>query len=149
MTTEEPYSLGSLIAEKAGVTSDIIDQMVKNGWVPVTESRLPYDVDVDLSRFAQGTGLTVVDSPVFSANGTEHFAAAYKCRVEIRNVTDDPKNLFVNTDLLYPLIIDGIKRIKLTHLFQVVIYRHDLYGYLPPHASVMIRGARVFPVGYV
>jgi hypothetical protein len=132
-----------LAVEKAGVTIDIIDGLVKAGWVPVSESRTPYHITVDLRLITKDSEIAVVDSPVFGVDGKPYYAAPYKCPVSVDFGLDDPKDLSEMNPAVYQIVVESIRRLKLTHLFEVAVYRPELYGYVAPCASVCIRGARV------
>ena len=123
---------------------EVIEQMKKDGWLPVTPERQPYQANVlpQLRVALAAAGFIFVDAPTFKIGDVNYCVCTRRCRVDIAAPLLDDPTIFGRPDFT-EAVIQNLRKLGATHVFQVNVLRLALYGLLPPTASVSIRSARV------
>jgi hypothetical protein len=129
--------------EKLSILTKILEHLQTGTWLPVADYRKPYTVEVPISdELLKEFGLTRVTQPFFFIEEQACHALSLRapfCMVAV----DDPKAVPTLGDNQVRLILKCAKeKFGLTHLFQVLWERGEVYGYVPPDLALIIRGHR-------
>jgi len=132
------------LATKIADMGALIDAMVKGGWVPVTDDRKPYSVDLlpQVMPAMALRGLTQVPTPVFKVGKTSYVCRSRRVKMDFV-ATDKPEDLPKVNEQMIEVLVRHFAEIKSTHVHIIYATRQALYGYLPPTVLVISRSAWV------
>jgi len=118
-----------------------IEQMIKGGWQPITPERQPYLFDL-YSIIKESLDEHVkVDTPVFKVEGDQLWHV-FTRKIPVAFIaTDKPEDLPTSEPVVVEEIKKYLKKTKAKYIYQIVVARQPLFGYLPPRVSIFVRMA--------
>lgn len=125
----------NVTSDKLDSITSIITSLRDGGWLPVSEKRSPYKINLypALQENLIEDGYKQTTSSLEEHNGREYFVIRRRVSNKIL-ATDDPDDLIkFYRHKIYPEILEHLVRMCHTHVYKITVERPEIYGYVPPY----------------